>query len=96
MAAQKATHTCEWPEETSSAHGQAQAWVVMGLWCESEHTNAQLPVKLLQVADSALAKCVNCNLGIVTFSLQNTLLYTEEQHRYKWSGGSFIPWENLF
>lgn len=31
MAAQKATHTCEWPEETSSAHGQAQAWVVTGL-----------------------------------------------------------------
>lgn len=87
MAAQKATHTsssaCERPEETSSAHGQAQAQVVMGLRHGSEHTNAQLLIKLLQVADSAHTKCVNCSLGIVTFSLQNTLLYAQEQQRYK-------------
>lgn len=88
---------CKLAEETSctSAHGQTRAEVT-NFWRRSERTNEQTLHKLLQVVDLTLAKPANCKLGIVTFSLQNTPLYTQEQQRYKWSGGSFIPWENCF
>lgn len=88
---------CKLAQEMSSISAHSQTWAKdTNFWHRSEHTNAQALHKLLQVVDLALAKSANCKLSIVTFSLQNTPLYTKEQQRYKWSGGSFIPWENCF